>query len=195
MYAFRDQNGKILALCVHFQAQSGDSGYMARESCHQGPLFASRARKSCMARRCCQRCPAFRGGGPRPRACELAEWALRPAAGPSSLAACAAPCRPARSTPSPASLQLARFRSGLHHASRTLDAHRSHLHRPSQSGGGWRAAATRTRGPPPIAAIHPRAPPPAACARHPRPAPSQTSGTVRPTQCGHKNGTPERGSH
>ena len=65
MHAFRDQDGKILALCIHFRVQSGDSGYMARESCHQGPLFASRARKSCMARRCCQRCSAFRGGGSR----------------------------------------------------------------------------------------------------------------------------------
>lgn len=34
----------------------------------------------------------------------------------------------------------------------------------------------------------------ATCARHPRPAP-QTSGTVPPTQCGHKNRIPERGSH
>ena len=65
MHASRDQDGKILALCIHFRVQSGDSGYMARESCHQGPLFASRARKSCMARRCCQRCSAFRGGGSR----------------------------------------------------------------------------------------------------------------------------------
>lgn len=29
MYAFRDRNGKILALCVHFQVQSGGFGYMA----------------------------------------------------------------------------------------------------------------------------------------------------------------------
>lgn len=70
MHASRDQDGKILALCVRFWAQSGDSGCMARESCHQGPLFTSRARKSCMARRCCQRCPTFRGtslrvAGPR----------------------------------------------------------------------------------------------------------------------------------
>ena len=65
MHASRDQDGKILALCVHFRPQSGDSGYMARESCHQGPLFASRARKSYIARRYCQRCPAFRGASPR----------------------------------------------------------------------------------------------------------------------------------
>lgn len=28
-YAFRDRNGKILALCIHFQVQSGGFGYMA----------------------------------------------------------------------------------------------------------------------------------------------------------------------
>ena len=32
---------------------------MARESCRQGPFFASRSPKSRMARRCCQRRPAF----------------------------------------------------------------------------------------------------------------------------------------
>lgn len=59
MHAFRDQDGNILALCIHFRAQSGDSGYMARESCRQGPTFASRNPKSRMARRCCQRRTAF----------------------------------------------------------------------------------------------------------------------------------------
>ena len=59
MHAFRDQDGNILALCIHFRAQSGDSGYMARESCRQGPFFASRSPKSRMARRCCQRRPGF----------------------------------------------------------------------------------------------------------------------------------------
>ena len=59
MHAFRDQDGNILALCIHFRAQSGDSGYMARESCRQGPSFASRSPKSRMARRCCQRRAAF----------------------------------------------------------------------------------------------------------------------------------------
>lgn len=56
MHAFRDQDGNILAPCIHFRAQSGDSGYMARESCRQGPSFASRNPKSRTARRCCQRC-------------------------------------------------------------------------------------------------------------------------------------------
>ena len=88
MHAFRDQDGNILALCIHFRAQSGDSGYMARESCRQGPFFASRSPKSRMARRCCQRRPAF----PRQR---HAAWpnglcALR--RGPGLLAACAPPC-------------------------------------------------------------------------------------------------------
>ena len=59
MHAFRDQDGNILALCIHFRAQSGDSGYMARESCRQGPSFASRNPKSRMTRRCCQRRAAF----------------------------------------------------------------------------------------------------------------------------------------
>ena len=59
MHAFRDQDGNILAPCIHFRAQSGDSGCMARESCRQGPFSASRSPKSRMARRCCQRRPAF----------------------------------------------------------------------------------------------------------------------------------------
>ena len=65
---------------------------MARESCRQGPSFASRSPKSRMARRCCQRRPAF----PRQRHAawpnglcamrqrhatrSMAERALRPAA-------------------------------------------------------------------------------------------------------------------
>ena len=59
MHAFRDQDGNILAPCIRFRAQSGDSGCMARESCRQGPLSASRSPKSRMARRCCQRRAAF----------------------------------------------------------------------------------------------------------------------------------------
>ena len=78
MHAFRDQDGNILAPCIRFRAQSGDSGCMARESCRQGPFFASRSPKSRMARRCCQRRPAF----PRQRHATrgMAERALRPAA-------------------------------------------------------------------------------------------------------------------
>ena len=33
MHALRDQDGNILAPCIHSRAQSGDLGYMARESC------------------------------------------------------------------------------------------------------------------------------------------------------------------
>ena len=92
MHAFRDQNGNILAPCIHSRVQSGDSGYMARESCRQGPFFASRNPKSRMARRCCQRRPAFLRQQPAVRrnglcamrqrhaARGMAERALRPAA-------------------------------------------------------------------------------------------------------------------
>ena len=92
MHAFRDQDGNILAPCIHFRVQSGDLGYMARESCRQGPFFASRSPKSRMARRCCQRRPAFLRKQPavRPNGlCAMrqrhatrgmAERALRPAA-------------------------------------------------------------------------------------------------------------------
>ncbi len=87
MHAFRDQDGNILALCIHFRAQSGDSGYMARESCRQGPSFASRNPKSRMTRRCCQRRAAFPRQRPAVRPNGLC--ALR--RGPGLLAACAPP--------------------------------------------------------------------------------------------------------
>ena len=92
MHAFRDQDGNILAPCIHFRAQSGDSGCMARESCRQGPSFASGNPKPRMARRCCQRRAAFPRQRPavRPNGlCAMrqrhatrgmAERALRPAA-------------------------------------------------------------------------------------------------------------------
>ena len=92
MHAFRDQDGNILAPCIRFRAQSGDSGCMARESCRQGPSFASRNPKSRMARRCCQRRPAFLRQQPAVRrnglcamrqrhaARGMAERAFRPAA-------------------------------------------------------------------------------------------------------------------
>ena len=56
MHAFRGKNGKILAPCIHFRVRSGGFGCMARKSCRQGRLFASRGPRSCMARRTCQRC-------------------------------------------------------------------------------------------------------------------------------------------
>ncbi len=99
MHALRDQNGNILAPCIHFRAQSGDLGYMARESCRQGPSFASRNPKSRMARRCCQRRPAFPRQRPAVRRngpCALRQrHAVRPNGlcalrrGPGLLAACA----------------------------------------------------------------------------------------------------------
>ena len=74
MHAFRDQDGNILAPCIHSRAQSGDSGCMARESCRQGPFFASRSPKSRMARRCCQRRPAF----PRQRTAQSGRTGFAP---------------------------------------------------------------------------------------------------------------------
>ena len=91
MHAFRDQDGNILALCIHSRVQSGDLGYMARESCRQGPLFASRNPKSRMARRCCQRRPAF----PRQRHAVRPNGLCAMRRGPGLLAACA-PCHLAR---------------------------------------------------------------------------------------------------
>ena len=85
MHAFRDQDGNILAPCIHFRAQSGDSGRMARESCRQGPFFASRSPKSRMARRCCQRRPAF----PRQRHAVRRNGLCALRRGPGLLAACA----------------------------------------------------------------------------------------------------------
>ena len=87
MHAFRDQNGNILAPCIHSRVQSGDLGYMARESCRQGPFSASRNPKSRMARRCCQRRPAFLRQQPAVRRNGLC--AMR--RGPGLLAACAPP--------------------------------------------------------------------------------------------------------
>ena len=87
MHAFRDQDGNILAPCIRFRAQSGDSGYMARESCRQGPFFASRSPKSRMARRCCQRRPAF----PRQRHAVRPNGLCALRRGPGLLAACAPP--------------------------------------------------------------------------------------------------------
>lgn len=55
--------------------------------------------------------------------------------------------------------------------------------------------ARSSRAPPAFRAHRARCADFATCARHPRPAPPQTSGTARATQCGHKNGIPERGSH
>ena len=130
MHAFRDQDGNILAPCIHFRAQSGDSGYMARESCRQGSSFATRNPKSRMARRCCQRRAAFPRQQPavrpnglcamrqrhatrgmaeralRPATRGMAERALRPAARAWPACRMRAPChlacarRPRSSPPS-----------------------------------------------------------------------------------------------
>ena len=103
MHAFRDQGGNILAPCIHFRVQSGDSGCMARESCRQGPYFASRSPKSRMARRCCQRRPAFL----RQRPAVRRNWLCAMRRGPGLLAACA-PLPSRLCPPRPAPCHLAR---------------------------------------------------------------------------------------
>ena len=80
MYAFRDQNGKILALCIHFRVQSGDSGYMARESCRQGPFLRRGPGNHAWREDVANAARPFAVPRRGSRARELAERALRPAA-------------------------------------------------------------------------------------------------------------------
>lgn len=135
MHAFRDQNGNILAPCIHSRVQSGDSGYMARESCRQGPFFASRNPKSRMARRCCQRRAAFL----RQRPAVRRNWLCAMRRGPGLLAACAplssrlCPPRPAPPAISPAFIAAVLYASRF--AARIASTAPSHPpHRPLQSG-------------------------------------------------------------
>ena len=170
MHAFRDQDGNILAPCIHFRAQSGDSGCMARESCRQGPFFASRNPKSRMARRCCQRRPAFPRQRPAVRrnglcamrqrhaARGMAERALRPAA--RAWPACR--MRPPAISPA--------FIAAVLHAPRF-------------------AVRDPPRGPRTDASRHLRAAPIPPAARTHRV--QETSGTAQTTQRGHKNRIPK----
>ena len=171
MHAFRDQDGNILAPCIHSRAQSGDSGYMARESCRQGPFSASGSPKSRMARRCCQRRPAF----PRQRhavrpngLCAMRQrHAVRPD-GPCALRrrpGLLAACAPAISSA---------FIAAVLHAPRF-------------------AVRDPPRGPRTDASRHLRAAPIPPAARTHRV--QETSGTTQTTQCGHKNRIPKWGPH
>lgn len=54
MHAFRAEDGKIFVPCIRFGVQSGDFGYIAREYCQGGGVFASRASESCIARESCR---------------------------------------------------------------------------------------------------------------------------------------------
>lgn len=92
MHAFRGKNGKILAPCVHFRVRSGGFGCMARKSCRQGRLFASRGLRSCMARRTCQRCST--SSWQRPAVWSNGLCALSPI--PGLLDARVRPCNPSR---------------------------------------------------------------------------------------------------
>ena len=198
MHAFRDQDGNILAPCIHFRAQSGDSGCMARESCRQGPFSASRSPKSRMARRCCQRRPAFprqrhtvRRNGlcamrQRHAARGMAERALRPAA--RAWPACRMPpCHLAR----------------VHRRRLTRVVlrcpHRAHRAPPSATppiavGMSCRSGSScRPRAAHADASRYLRAAPIPPAARTHRV--QETSGTTQTTQCGHKNRIPKWGPH
>ena len=187
MHAFRDQDGNILAPCIRFRAQSGDSGCMARESCRQGPFSASRSPKSRMARRCCQRRPTFprqrhavRRNGlcalrQRPAARGMAERALRPAARawPACRMRPSLPSRLCPPRPAPPAISPA-FIAAVLHASRF-------------------AVRDPPRGPRTDASRHLRAAPIPPAARTHRV--QETSGTTQTTQCGHKNRIPKWGPY
>ena len=187
MHALRDQDGNVLAPCIHSRVQSGDSGYMARESCRQGPFFASRSPKSRMARRCCQRRPAF----PRQRHAAwpnglcamrqrhatrgMAERALRPAARawPACRLRPSLPSRLCPPRPAPPAISPA-FIAAVLHVPRF-------------------AARDPPRGPRTDASRHLRAAPiPPATRAH---RVQETSGTAQTTQCGHKNRIPKWGPY
>ena len=199
MHAFRDQDGNILAPCIHFRVQSGDLGYMARESCRQGPFFASRSPKSRMARRCCQRRPAFLRKQPavRPNGlCAMrqrhatrgmAERALRPAARAWPACRMRAPCHLAR----------VHRRRLMRVALRR--PHRAHRAPPSAAppiavGMSCRSGSScRPRAAHADASRHLRAAPIPPAARTHRV--QETSGTTQTTQYGHKNRIPKWGPH
>ena len=82
MHAFRAEDGKIFVLCIRFGVQSGDFGYIARESCRGDGLFVSRSPESCMGRRSCRRSALL---GPLPFRRAGQELALRAPAFPPSL--------------------------------------------------------------------------------------------------------------
>ena len=170
MHAFRDQDGNILAPCIRFRAQSGDSGYMARESCRQGPFFASRSPKSRMARRCCQRRPAF----PRQRHAVRRNGLCALRRGPGLLAACAPPAISLVPAAACAPCHLPAFIAAV-------------LHAPCF------AVRDPPRGPRTDASRYLRAAPIPPAARTHRV--QETSGTTQTTQCGHKNRTPKWGPH
>ena len=160
---------------------------MARESCRQGPFFASRNPKSRMARRCCQRRPAFprqrhavRRNGlcalrQRHAARGMAERALRPAARAWPACRMRAPCH------------LACARRGLRLPAISPAFIAAVLHAPRF------AVRDPPRGPRTDASRHLRAAPIPPAARTHRV--QETSGTTQTTQCGHKNRIPKWGPY
>lgn len=196
--------GNIFAPCIHFRAQSGDSGCMTRESCRQGPSFASGNPKSRMARRCCQRRPAF----PRQRHAawpnglcamrqrhatrSMAERALRPAARAWPACRMRAPCHLACARRRPRSSPPSYTRRASPPASRPRTppsaAPPITVGMSCRSGSSCRPRAVHAD-----ASRHLRAAPIPPAARTHRV--QETSGTTQTTQCGHKNRIPEWGSY
>ena len=165
MHAFRDQDGNILALCIHFRAQSGDSGYMARESCRQGPFSRRGARNHAWREDVASAARPFRGSGMRSGGTGFAPCgaglACLPHAPPLSSRLC--PPRPAV-RPNGLCALLSRF-----------------------------AVRDPPRGPRTDASRYLRAAPIPPAARTHRV--QETSGTTQTTQCGHKNRIPKWGPH
>ena len=165
MHAFRDQDGNILAPCIHFRAQSGDSGYMARESCRQGPFSRRGARNHAWREDVASAARPFRGSGMRSGGTGFAPCgaglACLPHAPPLSSRLC--PPRPAV-RPNGLCALLSRF-----------------------------AVRDPPRGPRTDASRYLRAAPIPPAARTHRV--QETSGTTQTTQCGHKNRIPKWGPH
>lgn len=204
MHAFRDQDGNILALCIHFRAQSGDSGYMARESCRQGPFFASRNPKSRMARRCCRRRAAFPRQRPavRPNGlCAMrqrhatrgmAKRALRPAARAWPACRMRAPCHLACARRRPRTSPPSYARRASPPASRPRTPPSAAT--PIAVGMSCRSGSScRPRAAHADASRYLRAAPIPPAARTHRV--QETSGTTQATQCEHKNRIPKWGSY
>ena len=65
MHAFRDQDGNIPAPCIHFRAQSGDSGYMRANLAAKGPLSRRGTRNHARREDAASAARPFRGSGMR----------------------------------------------------------------------------------------------------------------------------------
>ena len=105
MHAFRDQDGNILAPCIHSRAQSGDSGSWRANLAAKGPFPRRGARNHAWREDVASAARPFSGSSlrsdrtgfaPCGSGMRHAAWPNGPCAlrrGPGLLAACAPPCR------------------------------------------------------------------------------------------------------